>query len=312
MEIKPHTTLQHVADFIGAEKIIGDPDLIITGLNEIHEVNSGDITFVDHPKYYNRVLNSKATAVIINTDDIVCPEGKALLIHDHPFDAFNKLIRLYRKFEPATTMISPKAEIGMGTIIEPGVFIADNVKIGENCIIHANVSIYNHVVIGNNVIIQSGSIIGADACYFQRRADKIVKFESCGRVVIEDDVEIGALCAVDIGVTSDTVIGKGTKTDNHVQVGHDAKIGKCCFLGAHCSIGGVTILKDNVSVWSMSAVNKDLVIAEGTTILAYSAIDKDTKQGVTYFGLPAEEVKKKWKELAALKDLPEILDKIRK
>lgn len=312
MEIKPHTTLKCVADFIGAKKIIGDPNFVITGLNEIHEVKSGDITFVDHPKYYNRVLNSKATTIIINTDDIVCPEGKTLLIHDHPFDAFNNLIRSYRKFEPATTMISPKAEIGMGTIIEPGVFIADKVKIGKNCIIHANVSIYNHVVIGNNVIIQSGSVIGADACYFQRRADRIVKFESCGRVVVEDDVEIGALCAIDIGVTNDTTIGKGTKMDNHVQVGHDAKVGKYCFLGAHCSIGGVTTLKDNVSIWSMSAVNKDLVIAEGTTILAYSAIDKDTKRDVTYFGIPAEEVKKKWKELAALKDLPEIIDKIKK
>ena len=104
--------------------------------------------------------------------------------------------------------------------------------------------------IGDNVIIQSGSVIGADACYFQRRKNNFVKFESCGRVIIEDDVEIGALCAIDIGVTSDTVVGKGTKTDNHVQVGHDAKIGKYCFLGAHSAVGGVSVLKDNVSIWS--------------------------------------------------------------
>lgn len=312
MKIQPNTTLKCVADFIEAKKMIGDPNHIISGLNEIHEVEEGDITFVDHPKYYNKALNSKATTIIINNEDVVCPEGKALLIHDNPFDAFIKLIKSYRKFEPATAMVSPKAEIGEGTVIEPGAFVAEHVKIGKNCIIHSNVSIYNHVIIGDNVIIQSGSVIGADACYFQRRKNNFVKFESCGRVIIEDDVEIGALCAIDIGVTSDTVVGKGTKTDNHVQVGHDAKIGKYCFLGAHSAVGGVSVLKDNVSIWSMAAVNKDLVIAEGTTILAYSAVDKDTEPGVTYFGLPAEEVKKKWKELASLRSLLDIISQIKK
>lgn len=256
MRIEPNTTLKCVADFIGATKMIGDPNFVISGLNEIHEVEAGDITFVDHPKYYNKALNSAATTIIINTDKVECPDGKALLVHDCPFDAFNKLVLSYRRFEPAAAMVSPKAEIGEGTVIEPGAFVAEHVKIGRNCIIHANVTIYNHVVIGDNVIIQSGSVIGADACYFQRRKDGFVKFESCGRVVIEDDVEIGALCAVDIGVTSDTIVGKGTKTDNHVQVGHDAKIGKYCFLGAHCAIGGVSRIKDNVSVWSMSAINR--------------------------------------------------------
>lgn len=307
MRIEPNTTLKCVADFIGATKMIGDPNFVISGLNEIHEVEAGDITFVDHPKYYNKALNSAATTIIINTDKVECPEGKALLVHDCPFDAFNKLVLSYRRFEPATAMVSPKAEIGEGTVIEPGAFVAEHVKIGRNCIIHANVTIYNHVVIGDNVIIQSGSVIGADACYFQRRKDGFVKFESCGRVVIEDDVEIGALCAVDIGVTSDTIVGKGTKTDNHVQVGHDAKIGKYCFLVAHCAIGGVSRIKDNVSVWSMSAINKDLVIAEGTTVLAYTAVDKDTEPNTTYFGIPADEARKKWKEMAVAKMLPDMV-----
>ena len=307
MKIEPATIVKFVADFVGAKKIIGDPNLSITGLNELHEVETGDITFVDHPKYYQRVLSSAATTIIINTDDVECPAGKTLIVHDCPFDAFNKLILSYRHFEPATAMVSPKAQIGEGTVIQPGTFVAEHVKIGKNCIIHANVTINNHVVIGDNVIIQSGSVIGGDACYFQHRGDHQIKFESCGRVVIEDDVEIGALCAIDIGVTSDTVIGRGTKTDNHVQVGHDAKIGKNCFLGAHCAIGGVSRIKDNVSIWSMSAINKDLVIAEGTTVLAYTAIDKNTEPGVTYFGLPGDEVMKKWKELACVRMLPDLI-----
>ncbi|MBR0324133.1 MAG: hypothetical protein IIX06_06545, partial [Bacteroidales bacterium] len=238
-------------------------------------------------------------------------EQKATMIVEHisydetggPLDAFNKLILSYRRFEPATAMIGHKAEIGEGTIIEPGVFIGDKVKIGKNCIIHPNVTIYNHVIIGDNVIIQSGSVIGGDACYFQRRPDGFVKFESCGRVIIEDDVEIGACCCVDIGVTSDTIVGKGTKMDNFVQIGHDAKLGKNCFLGAHASVGGVTVVKDNVSIWAMGSVNKDLVIAEGTVVLAYSGVDKDTLPGKTYFGVPADEAMKKWREIATIKAL---------
>lgn len=311
MRIEPATTVKCIADFIGATKIIGDQNQTITGLNELHEVEAGDITFVDHPKYYQRVLDSVATVIIINTDNVECPAGKTLIVHSCPFDAFNKVILSYRIFEPATAMVSPKAEIGEGTVIQPGAFVAEHVKIGKNCIIHANVTINNHTVIGDNVIINSGTVIAADACYFQHRADRQVKFESCGRVVIEDDVEIGALCAIDIGVTSDTIIGKGTKTDNHVQVGHDAKIGKNCFLGAHCAIGGVSRVKDNVSIWSMSAVNKDLVIAEGTTVLAYTAVDKDTEPGVTYFGMPAMEAKKKWREMACVRMLPDIISKLK-
>ena len=142
MKINPHTTLKCVADYIEAKKIIGDPNFVISGLNEIHEVEPGDITFVDHPKYYNKALNSQATTIIINSEDVECPEGKALIIHDNPFDAFNKLILSYRRFEPATSMVSPKADIGEGTIIQPGAFVADKVKIGKNCIIHPNVTIY--------------------------------------------------------------------------------------------------------------------------------------------------------------------------
>mgnify|MGYP003295453751 CR=1 FL=1 len=159
MKINPHTTLKCVADYVGAKKIIGDPNFVISGLNEIHEVEPGDITFVDHPKYYSKALNSLATTIIINSEEVECPEGKALIVHDCPLDAFNKLILSYRRFEPATSMVSAKAEIGEGTIIQPGAFVADKVKIGKNCIIHPNVTIYNHVVIGDNVTIYPNNIL---------------------------------------------------------------------------------------------------------------------------------------------------------
>ena len=165
----PQTTLKQLADLIGAA-YVGDPKFPITGFNEIHKVEAGDVTFVDHPKYYGKALNSAATVVLINKR-VDCPEGKALLIHDDPFDAFLRAMRHYRPKETCTEAISPSAEIGEGTTVMPGSFVGNHAKIGKNCLIHPNVTIYDYCVIGDNVIIHSGSVIGADAYYFQRRAD---------------------------------------------------------------------------------------------------------------------------------------------
>lgn len=305
MQLDPSLTLQTVAGLIGAE-FQGSPDFQITGLNEIHMVQPGDLTFVDHPKYYDKALHSKATTIIINKK-VACPDGKALIFHDDPFGAYVSLVKKFRPFEKAVAAISPSAKIGEGTVIQPNAFVGNHVVIGKNCIIHSNVSIYDHVVIGDNVIIHSGSVVGADAYYFQRKPAGYRKFESCGRVVISDNVEIGALCAIDIGVSGDTYVGKGTKFDNHVQVGHDSYIGNNCLIGSHCAIAGVTRIEDDVILWGKVAINKDLVIGKGAIILATSAVDKNLEGGKTYFGVPADDARKKWRELAALRQLPAIL-----
>ncbi|MBI9036810.1 MAG: UDP-3-O-(3-hydroxymyristoyl)glucosamine N-acyltransferase [Bacteroidales bacterium] len=308
MEFNSFLKLKEVAKIINCE-FIGDPDFIVSGLNEIHKVQSGDITFVDHPKYYNKALNSKATIILINKK-VECPEGKALLISKDPFSDFLTLIKKFRKFEKCEHPISKKAEIGEGTIIQPGVFVGNNVKIGNNCLIHANVSIYDHCIIGDNVIIHSNSVIGADAFYFQKRNDAYMKFESCGRVVIADNVEIGSLSSIDKGVTGDTIIGMGTKLDNHIQVGHDTVIGKNCLIGAHSAIAGVTKIEDDVIIWGRVSIDKDLVIGKGTVILATSGVGKSLEGGKTYFGIPAIEAGKKWRELVLIKRLPELFQKI--
>lgn len=305
MKFTPALQLAQVAEMIGAE-YDGAPDFLITGLNEIHMVEAGDVTFVDHPKYYDKALNSKATTVIINKR-VDCPQGKALLFHEKPFDAFIQLIRKYRPFESSNVRVSPTAVIGEGTIIQPGAFIGNHVTIGKNCVIHANVSIYDHTTIGDDVIIHSNSVLGADAYYFQRRPEGYKKFESCGRVIIGNRVEIGALCSIDKGVTGDTEIGDGTKLDNHCQVGHDTYIGKNCLIGSHAAIAGVTRIEDDVIIWGRVAINKDLVIGKGAVVLATSAVDKTLEGGKTYFGVPADEVRKKWRELAALRQLPDLI-----
>ena len=309
MKFEPVLLLKELAGLINAE-FTGDPQHVISGINEIHKVEKGDLTFVDHPKYYDKALNSKATTIIINKK-LPCPEGKALLFSDDPFRDYVALVKKFRPFEFSTKMISDSALIGEGTMIMPNAFVGNHVTIGKNCLIHPNVSIYDHCVIGDNVIIHSSTVLGADAYYFKRRPEGYDKLESCGKVILEDNVEIGALCAIDKGVSGDTIIGKGTKLDNHVQIGHDTIVGKIVLIGAHSAIAGVTEIEDDVIIWGRVTINKDIVIGKGAIILATSGVDKSLEGGKTYFGVPADEARKKWKELALARKLPEFDEKLR-
>ncbi|MCL2027080.1 MAG: UDP-3-O-(3-hydroxymyristoyl)glucosamine N-acyltransferase [Bacteroidales bacterium] len=306
---KPYT-LSELADFLGATAV-GSPDFIITGMNEIHTVETGDITFVDHPKYYEKALNSAATTILINSSDVECPAGKTLLISQDPFADFNKLTMKFRPFTASFKMISDSAKIGENTIIQPNVFIGNHVKIGKNCVIYPNVSIYDYSEIGDDCIIHSGAVIGADAYYFQRKPEGYRKFLSSGKVILENRVEVGANTCIDKGVSGDTIVGEGTKMDNFVQVGHDTIIGKNCLIGSHSAIAGVTKIEDDVVIWGQVVVNKDLVVGKGAVVLATSAVDKTLEGGKTYFGMPAIEARKKWRELAALRNLPDLLAKIK-
>ncbi len=310
MKLSSPLTIEEVAGFLNAS-FDGDPGMIVRGINEIHMVEEGDLTFVDHPKYYDKALHSSATTILINKN-LSPPNGKALIFSKDPFSDYVKLVKKYRSFHQSASNISPSAVIEEGAIIQPGCFIGNHVKIGKNCIIHSNVSIYDHCVIGNNVIIHSNSVIGADAYYFQRKEDSFRKLDSCGTVFIEDDVEIGALCSIDRGVSGETRIGKGTKFDNHVQIGHDTSIGKNCLIGAQSAIGGVTRIEDNVIIWARVIIDKDLVIGNGAIILASSGVSKSLEGNRIYFGSPAEEAKKRWKEIAIIRKLPEIYESLRK
>ena len=308
MKLEPVCRLIDIAEMLHAE-FAGDEKHIISGINEIHKVEAGDLTFVDHPKYYDKALNSNATTIIINKK-VPCPAGKALIFSDDPFRDYVFLVKKHRPFEAAVNMVSASAQIGEGTILQPNVFVGNHVKIGKNCIIHANASIYDHCIIGNNVIIHSNSVIGADAYYFKRRPEGYDKLESCGRVILEDNVEIGALTSVDKGVSGDTIIGKGSKLDNHVQIGHDTVVGKNVLIGSHTAIGGVAVIMDDVIIWAKVSINKDIVIGKGAVILALSGVNKSLEGGKTYWGVPADEARKKWKELALIHRLPEIEDKL--
>ena len=294
-------TLEQIATIINA-KYVGAKDFPVLGMNEIHVVQAGDIVFVDHPKYYEKALHSKATIVLINKE-VECPEGKALLISDDPFRDFNKLTDFFKPFQKATALIAPSAHIGENTVVQPGAFVGNNVVIGNNCRIHSNVSIYDDCVIGDNVTIHAGTVLGADAFYYKKRPEGFDKLKSGGRVVIEDNVDLGALCTIDRGVTGDTTIKKGTKIDNQVHIGHDTVVGEKCLIASQTGIAGCVVIENEVTIWGQVGMTSGITIGEKAVILAQSGISKSLEGGQTYFGYPAGEAREKYKEMSALKQL---------
>lgn len=305
MKLHKSISLRELAGLIGA-RMVGDPEHAILGINEIHKVEHGDLSFVDHPKYYDKCLQSAASTILINKD-VDCPPGKALLISDDPFRDYNRLVEIFMPFKPSAQQISSSVSIGKNTIVQPGVFIGHHVVIGDDCIIHPNVTIYDHTFIGNRVEIHAGTVIGADAFYFKRRPEGYDKMKSCGRVVIEDDVNIGACCTIDRGVSGDTVIGKGTKFDNQIHIGHDTVIGRNCLFAAQVGVAGVATIEDEVILWGQVGVSKDLTIGKGAVVLAQSGVPKSLPGGQTYFGSPVGEARQKMKELAHVKRIPDLL-----
>lgn len=305
MKLRQPIPVTEVAERIGA-RLSGDQSLQASGINEIHKVQKGDITFVDHPKYYDKSLNSAATIIIIDKE-VECPEGKCLLICENPFEAYDGLVRAERPFQPIETEFAPDVSIPESTIVEPGVIIANNVTIGENCYLQAGAYIGEYSVLGNNVSVGPGTIIGSDAFYYKKSDGKYTKWRSGGRTVLEDNVDVGANCTINKGVSGDTVIGEGSKLDCLVHVGHGAVVGKHCLLAGQVGIGGKTIVGDNCVFYGQVGIAQNLKIGDNTVILAQSGVSKDLEGGNVYFGTPAVKAREKYRELAALRQLPDRL-----
>jgi UDP-3-O-[3-hydroxymyristoyl] glucosamine N-acyltransferase len=312
MKFPSPVTIDWIAKLINAETI-GNTALQATGINEIHKVEQGDLVFVDHPKYYQKCLESDATHIIINSKNVDLPEGKTLLIVDDPFEAYLKIVNRFRPFLEAKKNISETAKIGKNTVIMPNVFIGHEVVIGDNCIIHPNVSLLDYTVIGNNCIIQSGTVIGGDAFYYNTKKDRDVwykKMQSCGNVLLEDDVEIGAGCTIDRGVTATTKIGRGTKLDNQIHIGHDCEIGKNCLIAAQVGIAGAVVVEDGVTIWGQVGVNKTLTIGENAIVFGQSGVVSSIEGNKKYWGTPAVDYTTKIREVAWVKRIPEMWKKI--
>ncbi|MAN59463.1 MAG: UDP-3-O-(3-hydroxymyristoyl)glucosamine N-acyltransferase [Flavobacteriaceae bacterium] len=310
MKFQTPQTLLSIATILHCD-YVGNDDFPVLGMNEIHVVRPGDIVFVDHPKYYDKALASPATIILINKR-VECPQGKALLISDDPFRDFNKLTNHFNPFRPARAVIADSATLGKHTVVQPNVFIGNNVTIGDDCTIHSNVCIYDNTVIGNGVTIHAGTVLGGDAFYYKNRPEKFDKLISGGNVVIHDNVDIGALCSIDKGVSASTTIGEGTKLDNQVHVGHDTIIGKRCLIASQVGIAGCVLIEDYVTIWGQVGITSGVTIGEKAIISAQSGVSKSLPGFKSYFGTPADEFRKKYKELASIRLIPDIIDKIDK
>lgn len=309
MKLKEPIPASQIAQWANAE-IIGDGSILVQGLNEIHNVEEGDISFVDHEKYYDFTLKSKATIILINKK-VEAPVGKVLLYTPNPFEAYNALAQRFKPELRSEKNIGATAIIGEGTYIYPSAFVGEQVTIGKNCVIHPNATIYAYTQIGDNVIIHANSTIGGDAFYYKRQKPNYDKMHSAGRVVIENDVEIGAGTTIDAGVSSDTVIGKGTKLDDQVHIGHDVKIGEYCIIAAQVGIAGNTKIGNRVTLYGKVAVNKNITIGDDAIVMATSAVPNNLEGGKTYIGYPAVEARTFARQVAIIKKLPDLWEKLK-
>jgi UDP-3-O-[3-hydroxymyristoyl] glucosamine N-acyltransferase len=301
MHLSQPTTAAQLADRLSAT-LIGDGELVVTGINEIHHVEQGDLTFVDFHKYYDVALSSAATVILI--DQIrPCPPGKALLVVDEPFRVYNGLVLAERPERRWSDTVDPSAIIGAGTSIAAGAIIGPGAVIGANCRINANAVIGEGVVLEDNVVVGAGAVIGEEAFYFKKTAEGFVPWRSGGSVLLESDVEIGPNCTVARGVSSVTTIGRGTKLDAQVQIGHDCRIGVHCIIAAQVGIAGNTTVGDWCVFQGQVGIAQNLTIGDRTIILAKSGVSKSLEGDKEYFGYPAQEARTAFKDLAVLRRL---------
>ena len=300
MTFKSPQTLKTIAELIGA-KYVGDENFKIFGTNEIHRVKKGEIVFVNHPKYYDKALHSEATIILIDKE-VACPEGKALLVSDDPFRDFNKINDHFTGIQTFETT-GKNLSIGENCKIHPSVIIGNDVKIGDNCMIFPNVVIGDRTVIGNNCIIQAGTVLGGDAFYYNKNAEGYRKMLSVGNVILEDEVEIGVNCCIDRGVTDSTIIKKGSKLDNLIQIGHDTVLGERTLVASGAMIAGCCIIEDDVQVWGQVGMASGKREGKGAVLLGKTGVNRDLEGGKTYFGSLAEEFREYLKKEVKLKNL---------
>jgi len=277
-----------------------DANILISGINEINRVTEGDICFVDHRKYVDKTISSEASVILLPFND-VRSDDKTLIVVENPFEVYNRIAKEFYLEKMASNQdssIHPSAKI------HPTAHVGKGVKIGENSIIDALVSIHDGTIIGDNVIIESGTVVGSKAFYYHgSKEGAYTSWFSCGHVEIEDDVQIAALCTINRGVSAVTRIGKGTKIDCHVHVGHGVEIGEHCLITAQVGISGKTRIGNHVKIYGQVGITQNLHIGNHVTILAKSGVGDDIPDGETYFGTPAGPAREKMRELFALKQL---------
>lgn len=318
--IMKQLTVKEIANFLNAE-ISGNPDQLISGFNGILEAQEGDITFLANVKYKKQLPLCKASAVVVGEDVEV--DGVNLVKVNNPRLAFARLVSLLVPKKKENGQISPQAfisdsasigqnvtiypnayvgensKIADNSTLYPGVFIGDNVSIGENCLLYANVSVHHEVKLGSNVVVNSGTVIGSEGFGFERDGEKHFKIPQVGNVIIEDDVEIGALCAIDRGSVKPTIIGKGTKLDNLVHVAHNCHFGENNLILAQAGIAGTVTTGKSVYIAGQAGCLDHINITDYVQLGGKGVFTSNVEEPGVYFGYPAKPVQE-WQKASAM------------
>lgn len=326
--------LRELAKYSNAE-VIGNPDEEIKDIEEFLNAKEKDITLLLTEENLRRINESKASAFIVKTG--VKLDGKNLLVSENPKLTFAKVISLLRNktleysvgIHPscfmekdvkigenvsiqAWTYLSEGVEISDSVVICPFVFIGKNVKIGEGSFIYPHVVIRENVFVGKRVIIHSGTVIGSDGFGYVKDKDGIqTKIPQVGTVLIEDNVEIGANVTIDRATLGKTVIKKGTKIDNLVQVAHNVVIGEDGVIAAQTGISGSVVIGKNVAVGGQVGLSDHIVLGDNVTVYAQSGVSKDVSDNTTVFGCPAKEKGEAARSLAEINNIPKIKERIK-
>jgi UDP-3-O-[3-hydroxymyristoyl] glucosamine N-acyltransferase len=329
--------VREIAQAVGGH-LQGDDSLVIEGAAGLDEAAEKEISFFHNPKYVGQLSTTKAGAVIVpeKLNGHIHIAAKTVIRVANPQLAFAHVLAIldqHRVHHPegihpraiidpsarlapgvavgANTVIERDVQIGSGTVIYAASYVGENCRIGENCLIYPQVVLREHTEVGNRVILHSGVVLGADGYGFATHEGRHHKIPQIGRVVVEDDVEIGANVTVDRATTGATRIGAGTKIDNLVQIAHNVQIGRDCLIVAQAGIAGSTRLGDHVTLAAQAGLVGHLKIGDGAVIAAQSGVMNDVAPGEVLFGSPARPHKQAMKLQAIFGKLPEIYDTLR-
>jgi UDP-3-O-[3-hydroxymyristoyl] glucosamine N-acyltransferase len=321
-----------IAAFLNGE-IVGNGDVQVSNVSKIEEGKPGTLAFLANQKYENYIYSTKASAVLVNKSFTPKEEISATLIKvDDAYEAFASLLDLYVQskadsrqgieqpsyisdkakigddiYVGAFAYIGKNAQIGNNVKIYPQVHIGENVKVGDDCIIYAGAKIYDDCVIGNRCIVHSGAVIGSDGFGFAPQKDgSYKKIHQIGNAVLEDDVEIGANTTIDCGTMGSTIIRKGVKLDNLVQVAHNVEIGENSVFAAHTGIAGSAKIGSNCMFGGQVGVAGHITIGNNVLVGAQAGVNSNVKDGEKLLGSPAIDIRKALRAYGLIKDLPEI------
>lgn len=324
-------TLAELAHYVGG-KVIGDGAVEIFRVAPIDEARAGEITFLAHPRYQNFLINCQASAVIVGSGiDVAARPGKTFLQAADAYIAFAKILALFNPALRYRPQISPLAHIeasarlqeevtvfpgayvgrevsvGKRAVLFPGVFLGDGAQVGDDCVLHPNVVVRDNCRIGNRVVLHAGAVIGSDGFGYAGNGAERIKIPQVGAVDIEDDVEIGANTTVDRATLGRTVIGRGTKIDNLVQIAHNVVIGENSVIAAQAGIAGSTQIGRDVTLAGQVGVVNHITIGDGATIGPQSGIPRSVPAGALLSGGIAAAPHHEWlKVMTLLPQLPKL------